>query len=361
MGDASVPVPNFRTLFESAPGCYLVLTPDLTIVAASDAYLRATRTKREEILGRALFEVFLDNPDDPSASGVANLRASLERVLSHRVADSMAVQKYDIRVPESAGGGFEERFWCPVNSPVFGADGKIQYLIHRIEDVTDFVHLQHPDDEQNELTAELRTHAVHMEAEIYARAQQLQATNERLHMANRFLDSIVENIPNMIFVKDAEHLRFDRINRAGEELLGVSRDLLLGKNDYDFFPAEQAQFFQSKDREVLSRNVVVDIPEEPIETSRGRRWLHTKKIPIFDKEGIPRYLLGISEDITERKELADRLRQAHEELERRVEDRTADLVKANAELQREMAELQRTAEALQRSEEQLRQAQKMEA
>jgi PAS domain-containing protein len=103
------PLPDFRSLFESAPGLYLVLAPDFMIVAASDAYLRATMTRREEILGRVLFEVFPDNPDDPDATGVSNLRDSLERVLQNRVADVMAVQKYDIRRPDSEGGGFEER------------------------------------------------------------------------------------------------------------------------------------------------------------------------------------------------------------------------------------------------------------
>src|ERR1700758_5179262 len=88
------PAPDFRALFESAPGSYLALTPDLTIVAVSDAYVRATMTKREEILGRGLFEVFPDNPDDPNATGVSNLRASLERVLRDRAPDAMAVQKY---------------------------------------------------------------------------------------------------------------------------------------------------------------------------------------------------------------------------------------------------------------------------
>ncbi len=103
--------PDFRTLFESVPGLYLVLTPDLTIVGASDAYLNATMTRRQEIVGRGLFEVFPDNPDDPNATGVANLRASLERVLTHRCPDAMAVQKYDVRRPESQGGGFQERYW----------------------------------------------------------------------------------------------------------------------------------------------------------------------------------------------------------------------------------------------------------
>ncbi len=119
--------------------------------------------------------------------------------------------------------------------------------------------------------------------------------------ANRFLDAIIENIPDMIFVKDAEHLAFQRFNRAGEDLLGTPRSALLGKNDYDFFPKDQAEFFQAKDRNTLESKVLLDIPEEPIETKNGLRWLHTKKVPILDERGEARYLLGISEDITARK------------------------------------------------------------
>ena len=107
-------VPNFRALFQAAPGLYLVLTPELTIVEASDAYLRATLTEREGIVGRPLFDVFPDNPEDPGATGTANLRASLDRVLRFRRADAMAVQKYDVRRPD---GRFEERYWSPLNKP----------------------------------------------------------------------------------------------------------------------------------------------------------------------------------------------------------------------------------------------------
>src|SRR5687767_8996360 len=91
--------PDFRALFEAVPGLYLVLTPGpaYRIVAVSDAYLRATMTERSAILGRGLFEVFPDNPDEPNATGVANLRAALERVVERHAADTMAVQKYDIR------------------------------------------------------------------------------------------------------------------------------------------------------------------------------------------------------------------------------------------------------------------------
>src|SRR5215470_14115923 len=118
-------LPDFRALFESAPGLYLVLRPDFSIVAVSEAYLLATMTKRENILGRGIFEVFPDNPSDPHADGVRNLRASLTRVLRHEVTDNMAVQKYDIRRPAAEGGAYEVRYWSPVNSPVFGKDGEL--------------------------------------------------------------------------------------------------------------------------------------------------------------------------------------------------------------------------------------------
>jgi PAS domain S-box-containing protein len=118
------------------------------------------------------------------------------------------------------------------------------------------------------------------------------------------LNSIIENLPHMIFVKDAKTLKFVRLNRAGEQLLGYTQRELLGKSDYDFFPEQEAAFFTAKDREVLQEGSIVDIPEEPIATkNKGRRILHTKKVPIFDKDGTPKYLLGISEDITERKQI----------------------------------------------------------
>ena len=180
----TVSAPDFRILFESAPGLYLVLTPEFLIVAVSDAYLNATKTKREEILGRGIFDVFPDNPDDPAATGVRNLRASLERVRKGLRADAMAVQKYDIRRPESEGGGFEERHWSPVNSPVFGADGQLTYIIHRVEDVTDFVRLKRAGREQAE----------QMESEIYQRAQQLAGANEQLRQANAELARLHEQI-----------------------------------------------------------------------------------------------------------------------------------------------------------------------
>jgi hypothetical protein len=113
--------PSFLELFESAPGLYVILKPeDFQIVAVSDSYLEVTFTERENIVGKALFEVFPGAPDKPWAEGARNLRDSLELVKKRRRCDVMAVQQYPIRRPAGLGGGFEERWWSPVNSPVCG-------------------------------------------------------------------------------------------------------------------------------------------------------------------------------------------------------------------------------------------------
>jgi PAS domain S-box-containing protein len=144
-------------------------------------------------------------------------------------------------------------------------------------------------------------------------------SEEEIYQINTFLNSIVENIPNMLFLKDAKNLRFVRLNRAGEDLLGYSRDDFLGKSDYDFFPKEQADLFTEKDREVLRGKEVVDIPEEPLQTrNKGERTIHTKKVPILGVNGEPEYLLGISEDITLHKRAEEKLLQTLESLRKAV-------------------------------------------
>jgi len=144
--------------------------------------------------------------------------------------------------------------------------------------------------------------------------------SERAEDLLSFLETVVENIPNMIFVKDAEELRFVRFNRAGEELLGWSRNALIGKNDYDFFPREEADWFTTKDRAVLESGELLDIPEEVIQTAHGRRYLHTRKVAMVDADGKPAYLLGISEDITGKREAEQTLSRLNAELARSNEE-----------------------------------------
>lgn len=122
-----------------------------------------------------------------------------------------------------------------------------------------------------------------------------------LHELDNLKNSIVDNLPNMLFVKDAKDRRYLEWNKAAEELTGLLKDDVLGKNDFDFWPREEAQFFTDKDNEVIQSKTLFDIAEEPITTKdNGIRTVHTKKIPIMDEQGNVKYLLGISDDITEK-------------------------------------------------------------
>lgn len=155
--------------------------------------------------------------------------------------------------------------------------------------------------ERKRIERELSEAKGKLEESVSLRTRQLTEANKSLSASQRFLDSVVDNIPNMIFVKEAKDLRFVRFNKAGTELLGVDAHHMLGKNDYDLFPLDQAEFFIKKDREVLERRSKLEIEEEPLQTGRGTRFLRTIKLPILDEKGEPKYLLGISEDITEKK------------------------------------------------------------
>lgn len=226
--------PDFTSIFQSAPGLYLVLDPALRIIAVTDAYLRATMTEREKIVGRNLFDVFPDNPDDADATGEDNLRASLERVLTTGKADTMAVQKYDVRDQTRDGGKFETRYWSPINTPVLAADGTISHIVHQVEDVTDFVRDQAESNEEREA----------MRAEILRRSSELQDANAHLRDAsdakNEFLSRMshelrspltaVIGFSDLLVADTSPSSRVGQsaqaILRAGKHLLGLINEVL---------------------------------------------------------------------------------------------------------------------------------------
>ena len=240
--------PDFQSFFESVPGLYLVLTPDFSIVAVSDAYLRATMTNRDDILGKGVFEVLPDNPDDPGATGVRNLRASLRRVLTEKCPDTMAVQKYDIRRPESEGGGFEERYWSPVNAPVLAPDGEVSYIIHRVEDVTDFVRLKEQESQQIKQTEELRTRTEQMESEILLRVRELQEANQKLKATNQELALSEERFRLLvagvkdyaIFMLDPEG-RVSTWNEGAQRIKGYTSEEIIGQQFSRFYTREDIE------------------------------------------------------------------------------------------------------------------------
>ncbi|MBI0296506.1 SpoIIE family protein phosphatase [Streptomyces sp. PRKS01-29] len=175
----STPRIDYQAVFAVMPSPYLVLTPDLVIVEVNEAYLRATGRAREELIGHYLFDVHPDNPMDPDADGVRNLDASLQRVLRSKKTDTMAVQKYDIPV-SGRPGVFRAKWWSPINTPVLGPEGEVRWIIHRVEDLTEFVLTRPPRPRPEDAGGEREA----MEAELYTRAQELQRLNEELREAH---------------------------------------------------------------------------------------------------------------------------------------------------------------------------------
>ncbi|MFD9868617.1 PP2C family protein-serine/threonine phosphatase [Streptomyces niveus] len=171
---------DYTVLFASSPSPYLVLDTQLVIIDVNDAYLRATALRRDQLLGQYIFDAFPDNPHDPDADGVRNLSASFARVLKSGEPDTMALQRYDIPDPRRAGR-FTEHWWSPVNTPVVDSEGTVTCIIHRAEDVTAFVRSRRFRDQGG---GKLTSREEGMEAELYARARELQRLNEELRLAH---------------------------------------------------------------------------------------------------------------------------------------------------------------------------------
>jgi PAS domain S-box-containing protein len=241
-------------MFEAVPTNFLVVTPDIprfTIVAASDAYLAATLTVREEVLGRGIFEVFPDtNPDNTERTGVRNLRASLETVVRTRAAHRMPIQRYDVQGPD---GIWVPRYWEPRNSPVLGADGEVELILHEVADVTAWMQQR-----QAEITARRDIEWLLRESEV-ARVE--------ADAARSRLEAVLSSIADAFYLLDRDW-RFTYVNDAAEPLLQTTRDKLLGRTLWEMFPGVIGSPFEGPYRESMStgRHTSVEAHFPPLGT-----------------------------------------------------------------------------------------------
>lgn len=267
---------RLRSILDNVAGFVGEMTPDGVMVEINQAMLEISGLRREDVIGKRLEEVWW---------------FSYSPAVAAKIREDIAQARRSVRVRHDVDARIAGGVFIPLDfmvMPVRDAAGQVIKLIPSAIDITE------------------RKAA---EAEQKRSAQSLRDTNI-------FLESVIENIPDMVFVKDAEDLRFVRLNRAGETLLGYARNEVVGRDVYDLFPEHEADFFTDKDREALTTGEMVEISEETV-SCKGEltRIMHTKKLPLGGEPGQPKYMLGISEDITERKQAAQALLNAKAELE----------------------------------------------
>nr|WP_314582792.1 ATP-binding protein [uncultured Pseudomonas sp.] len=286
--------PNFQLLFEALPHLVLVLTPgpDFIMVAANEGRLRGTNTRREDCIGRSIFEVFGRNPDGQSEFGAGVLRASLERVVQTGKPDRMAITKYDIPRPASEGGGFEVRYWSPLNVPVLDDRGEVRYIIHQTEDVTDQVLAEQHSSTHLKLADErLRAALLASEAGIF---------DWYIDEHSFYCDSALQQLfglPDVLTSEPVERF-LDHVHVADR---GIVRAAL-------------AECVHGKDFVVEFR----------LKRDAGRQWLLSKGKVFRDAAGNPSYVTGTCADITARKQAEKALSDLNETLEARVAAEVAE-------------------------------------
>jgi PAS domain S-box-containing protein len=254
-----------RSIVDSSPDCLAILTADARVIQMTPQGMRLMDVKDFASIADSDWFGFWSGEEQAAAR---------RAFAAARDGDAGRFQGF---CPTQTG---TPKWWDVIVMPIRSGDGKTERLLSVSRDITE---------------------VKRAEADLTA--------------ANHFLDSLVDNLPVMIFVKDARTLRYLRQNRATLNLLGLSADDVIGKRDHDFLPAEQADLILAKDREVLAAGRLLDIPEQSIHTRElGVRILHTKKMPILDEHGAPKFLLGISEDITERKLAEHAIRELNAEL-----------------------------------------------
>ncbi|WP_170830975.1 PAS domain-containing sensor histidine kinase [Natronobacterium texcoconense] len=311
---------TFRRLFENVPGNYLIVQPeDYEIVAVSDAYLDATMTDRADILGKTLFEIFPNNPDDP-ADGVENLRESLERVAEAGETDTMPVTHYPIPDRDSGGDEFEERWWSPVNSPVFDTAGDLDYIVHSVEDVTPIVEELQTEREQ-ELLQEPDTADSQLASDVVLRGQELlqQAKREaykQLRESEQRFRALVTTTSDVVFSTNADWSEMHSLE--GSDFLPDTVEEGPSWVDEYVPPEDQPRVRDAIDEAVRTKSSF-ELEHRIVRDDGTVAWIVSCATPLLDEDGEITRWLGAADDVTERVERECYLEDSKERLEAAAE------------------------------------------
>jgi len=218
---------NFEALFGASPNPYVLVAPDLSLVAMNDAYLAATLRKREDLVGRTMFEAF---PSDPTSDSYQLLNASLARVFETGLPDEIALIRYDIPLPT---GEIEQRYWSATHTPMLDPEGKVAFVMQHTVDVTELQRLR--------AIASDAGRATRAETDVYRRAHAVQETNLSLSAETQQLRTLFEQAPGFVAVVDGLEQKFTMANAAYRRLVG-DRDIV-GKTVKEALPEVVDQGF----------------------------------------------------------------------------------------------------------------------
>ncbi|WP_161890766.1 PAS domain-containing protein [Pontibacter russatus] len=289
-------------VIEKVPDPCVVLNRDYTIHLISDAYLKATLTERKHIEGRYMFDVFPDNPAAPDAHAVKNLRASLDQVRQTKKPHHMAIQHYDVPQPANLGGGFEEKYWSPINIPVLDEKGEIEFIIHRVLEVTKAVQKQ---GEIYDIAQQTETFAVTLE-EAREKSEALEESKDLLRAV---LDSSLYTVQVFKAERDETGKIIDftwlMVNKRWKELYG---DAVVGKSLLKENPGVLETGLFDQFVQVTETGTPVDY-EQHYNHEQFNGWLHQTLVKMGDG-----FVMN-TEDITEEKKIEQALQEYRELLQ----------------------------------------------
>ena len=298
---------NFEALFNASPNPYVLLNPSLVIMGMNDAYLRVTMRRREELVGRGMFEAF---PSDPDSESYKQLRASFDRVIQEKVTDHLPLIEYAIPLPD--GQGFEERFWSATHTPLFNEAGELISILQHTVDVTELHHLRN----FARTSALLSGPSALIETDMFRRAQAVQEVNQVLSRERQHLQELFEQAPGFIAALSGPDHVFTMANAAYRQLVG--RSDLVGKPVREALPEVVEQGFTNLlDRVYLTgepfvgRGVRVFLKQGSEEDSE-EHFLDFVYQPIFGRDGKVSGIFVQGNDVTDHRRAQNALRESEE-------------------------------------------------